>query len=195
MAPGIPGIPNDVQGPAPDAPFRRSPRCSDTSDAHGLHPPRSGPPWSIGSAQAASTACSPSVSTAVRISTICRSNAAAPGVAGGSVANPNQARSEILRLWTADFAKGQDLDPGDKAYVAQVAAARTGLSQVASDCLLQLAFKFDAVQADLHSVGTLVALAANMAGNADESRVIQYLNLASWRFLEHVKYHRLILIY
>jgi hypothetical protein len=32
MAPGIPGIPNDVQGPAPDAPFRRSPRCSDTSD-------------------------------------------------------------------------------------------------------------------------------------------------------------------
>ena len=43
--------------------------------------------------------------------------AAAPGVAGGSVANPNQARSEILRLWTADFAKGQDLDPGDKAYV------------------------------------------------------------------------------
>jgi hypothetical protein len=32
MAPGIPGIPNDVQGPAPDAPFRRSPRYSDTSD-------------------------------------------------------------------------------------------------------------------------------------------------------------------
>jgi hypothetical protein len=88
MAPGIPGIPNDVQGPAPDAPFRRSPRCSDTSDEpenlsyakhsilsdklltaytrHGVE--------SIGSAQAASTACSPSVSTAVRISTICRSN-------------------------------------------------------------------------------------------------------------------------
>ena len=56
--------------------------------------------------------------------------AAAPGVAGGSVANPNQARSEILRLWTAEFAKGQDLDPGDKAYVAQVVAARTSLSQV-----------------------------------------------------------------
>jgi hypothetical protein len=51
-------------------------------------------------------------------------------VAGGSVANPNQARSEILRLWTAEFAKGQDLDPGDKAYVAQVVAARTSLSQV-----------------------------------------------------------------
>jgi hypothetical protein len=35
-----------------------------------------------------------------------------------------------LRLWTAEFAKGQDLDPGDKAYVAQVVAARTSLSQV-----------------------------------------------------------------
>ena len=46
------------------------------------------------------------------------------------------------------------------------------------DCLMQLAFKFDAVQADLHSVGTLVALAANMADNADELRVIQYLNLS-----------------
>jgi hypothetical protein len=63
----------------------------------------------------------------------------------------------------------------------------------APDCLIQLAFKFDAVQADLHGIGTLVALAANMADNADESRVIQYLNLASWRFLEQVKYHRLIL--
>ena len=63
----------------------------------------------------------------------------------------------------------------------------------APDCLMQLAFKFDAVQADLHSVGTLVALAANMADNADELRVIQYLSLASWRFLEQVKYHRLIL--
>jgi len=38
-----------------------------------------------------------------------------------------------------------------------------------------------------------VALAANMADNTDELRVIQYLNLASWRFLEQVKYHRLIL--
>ena len=63
----------------------------------------------------------------------------------------------------------------------------------APDCLVQLAFKFDAVQADVHSIGTLVALAANMADNADEIRVIQYLNLASWRFLEQVKYHRLIL--
>ena len=31
----------------------------------------------------------------------------------------------------------------------------------APDCVIELAFKFDAVQADLHGVGTLVALAAN----------------------------------
>ena len=52
---------------------------------------------------------------------------ASAGAPGGAT-NPNQARSEILRLWTADFAKDQDLNPSDKAYVAQVVAARTGLS-------------------------------------------------------------------
>ena len=31
----------------------------------------------------------------------------------------------------------------------------------APDCVVELAFKFDAVQAELHSLGTLVALAAN----------------------------------
>ena len=147
MAPGIPGIPNDVQGPAPDAPFRRSPRCSDTSDepenlSYAKH--------SILSDKLLTAYTRHGVDAVVdRLSArgldrrqpigehrgqdidhLPIECAAAPGVAGGSVANPNQARSEILRLWTAEFAKGQDLDPGDKAYVAQVVAARTSLSQV-----------------------------------------------------------------
>ena len=63
----------------------------------------------------------------------------------------------------------------------------------ASDCVIELAFKFDAVQADLHGIGTLVALAANVTDHADELRVIQQLSLASRRFLEQLKYHRLIL--
>ena len=63
----------------------------------------------------------------------------------------------------------------------------------APDCVMELAFKFDAVQADLHSLGTLVALAANVTDHADELRVIQQLSLASRRFLEQLKYHRLIL--
>ena len=63
----------------------------------------------------------------------------------------------------------------------------------APDCVIELAFKFDAVKADLHGVGTLVALAANVTDHADELRVIQQLSLASRRFLEQLKYHRLIL--
>ena len=63
----------------------------------------------------------------------------------------------------------------------------------APDCVIELAFKFDAVQADVHGVGTLVALAANVTDHADELRVIQQLSLASQRFLEQLKYHRLIL--
>jgi hypothetical protein len=51
-------------------------------------------------------------------------NPAAPGGA-----NSNQSRAEILRLWTADFRDNQDLSASDKAYVAQVVAARTGMSQ------------------------------------------------------------------
>jgi hypothetical protein len=63
----------------------------------------------------------------------------------------------------------------------------------APDCLIELAFKFDAVQSDLHTIGTLVGLAANMADKTDELRVMHYLSLASWGFLEQLKYHRLIL--
>jgi hypothetical protein len=63
----------------------------------------------------------------------------------------------------------------------------------APDCVIELAFKFDAVQADLHGIGTLVALAVNVPDHANELRVIQQLNLASQHFLEQLKYHRLIL--
>ena len=38
-----------------------------------------------------------------------------------------------------------------------------------------------------------MALAANVTDHADELRVIQQLSLASRRFLEQLKYHRLIL--
>jgi hypothetical protein len=43
--------------------------------------------------------------------------------------NPGQLRAEVLRLWTAVFHDNQDLSATDKSYVAQVVAARTGLSQ------------------------------------------------------------------
>jgi hypothetical protein len=54
-------------------------------------------------------------------------NAAAPS--GANAGNPGQTRAEVSRLWTADFRADQDLSAGDRAYVAQLVAARTGLSQ------------------------------------------------------------------
>ena len=56
-------------------------------------------------------------------------NAAAGGAASPTQNNFNQAPAEVLRLWTADFRDGQDLTPSDRTYVAQLVAARTGLSQ------------------------------------------------------------------
>ena len=41
----------------------------------------------------------------------------------------NQSRAEVLRLWTASFQANQDLSAADRTYVAQVVAARTGMSQ------------------------------------------------------------------
>ena len=81
------------------------------------------------------------------------------------------------------------LSIGDDVYGLVTAQPGT----YAPDCVIELAFKFDAVQADLHGVGTLVALAANVTDHADELRVIQRLSLAARGFIEQLKYHRLIL--
>jgi hypothetical protein len=43
--------------------------------------------------------------------------------------NPNQLRTEVLRLWTSDFHETYDLSVANKMYVAQVVAAGAGLSQ------------------------------------------------------------------
>ena len=52
-----------------------------------------------------------------------------PIPAGPSGANSNQSRAEVLRLWTASFQGNQDPSAADRTYVAQVVAARTGMSQ------------------------------------------------------------------
>jgi hypothetical protein len=97
-------------------------------------------------------------------------------------------------LTPADYQSFQDLDVkmlsvGDDLYALMTTRAETN----APDCLMQLAFKFDAVQADLHRIRTLVGIAASMTDNADEMRVIRQLNLAAWGFIEQLKFHRLIL--
>ena len=59
------------------------------------------------------------------IDTLMRSDAGAPPPA----ANAGDSRAELLRLFTSSVAKGNDLKPADRTYVARVVAARTGLSQ------------------------------------------------------------------
>ena len=54
------------------------------------------------------------------------SNGANSPTAGNT--NPNQTRAEVLRLWTASFRDNDNLGGPDKAYVAHVVAARTGMS-------------------------------------------------------------------
>jgi hypothetical protein len=44
-------------------------------------------------------------------------------------ANSGQMRAEVLRLWASSFHDNQDLSAPDKAYVARLVSARTGLSQ------------------------------------------------------------------
>jgi hypothetical protein len=56
-------------------------------------------------------------------------DAANPPPAAATRTNSGQSRAEVLRLWTASFHDNQDLSATDKAYVAQVVAVRTGLSQ------------------------------------------------------------------
>jgi hypothetical protein len=57
------------------------------------------------------------------------SSPGAGNLATPSGTNPTQSRAEVLRLWSASFQDNQDLSTTDKTYVAQVVAARTGMSQ------------------------------------------------------------------
>jgi len=43
--------------------------------------------------------------------------------------NPSDTRAEMVRLFTSSFRTGNEMNSGDRTYVAKVVAARTGLSQ------------------------------------------------------------------
>jgi hypothetical protein len=60
-----------------------------------------------------------------------RSDQAPAGAATASGADTM--RAEMSRLWTASFQGTNDLNAADRAYVARVVAARTGLSQAEAD--------------------------------------------------------------
>jgi len=54
---------------------------------------------------------------------------AAPMARGNTAIGNAHLRSEIVRLWTADFRNGDDLSAADRDYVAQAVVALTGKSQ------------------------------------------------------------------
>jgi len=100
--------------------------------------------------------------------------------------------ANVLNL--ADYQSFYDLNLnmlpiGDNLYAL---TARQPKAQ-GPNCVIDLALKFDAVKADLRNIGTLVGIAASMTDSADESRVIRYLSVVAWEFLEQLKYHRLTL--
>jgi hypothetical protein len=61
-----------------------------------------------------------------RTTTPAADNSAA--VNAGNTAAQSNTRAEILRLWKADFRKDADFPSSDRTYLAQVVAARTGIS-------------------------------------------------------------------
>lgn len=52
-----------------------------------------------------------------------------PNDPAGQGLQSSDPRPEMIRLFTADFSAGNDLNTADRTYVAKVVAARTGLSQ------------------------------------------------------------------
>jgi hypothetical protein len=55
---------------------------------------------------------------------------AAPAAAGS---DPSANRAEVGRLFVRDLSKGRDFSPADRAYLSQVVAQRTGMSQADAD--------------------------------------------------------------
>jgi len=64
----------------------------------------------------------------VYVDRLFRSDAAATP-AGGAVPSNENARAEVLRLWTSSFGENSDLAAADRVYVARLVAAQTGMNQ------------------------------------------------------------------
>ena len=82
-----------------------------------------------GATQAATSAASRAGPMDGYVDTLMRSDSPAAQNAG----NAQDARGEMVRLFTSSFRNGSDLKPADREYVAKVVAARTGLSQSDAD--------------------------------------------------------------
>ena len=80
------------------------------------------------SPQGTASATAPTPAAANESATPANPNQPATSAAAG-LPNAGRTRAEVLRLWTADFHSDRDLTASDRAYVTQIVAAHTGLSQ------------------------------------------------------------------
>jgi hypothetical protein len=64
----------------------------------------------------------------VYVDRLFRTDAAAASTPGATTSS-DAAKAEVLRLWTSSFGENADLAAPDRAYVARLVAAQTGLSQ------------------------------------------------------------------
>jgi hypothetical protein len=78
-----------------------------------------------GATQAAASAASQVGPMDGYVDTLLRSDSPAAQNAGSA----QEARGEMVRLFTSSFRNGSELKPADREYVSKVVAARTGLSQ------------------------------------------------------------------
>ena len=78
-----------------------------------------------GATQAAASAASQVGPMDGYVDTLLRSDSPAAQNAGSA----QEARGEMVRLFTSSFRNGSELKPADREYISKVVAARTGLSQ------------------------------------------------------------------
>ena len=62
-----------------------------------------------------------------------RADPAQAGAVSPAAGGADTMRAEIARLWTSSFRQGNDLSAADRAYVARMVAARTGLPQAEAE--------------------------------------------------------------
>jgi hypothetical protein len=82
-----------------------------------------------GATASAATRAQDGGATAGYVDHLLRADPAAPAPTGATAGDNSDVRGELTRLLATSFRDRKDLKPDDRAYLSQVVARRTGLSQ------------------------------------------------------------------
>jgi hypothetical protein len=86
-----------------------------------------------GAAQGATAAAAQFSPADLYVDKLFRSDKAAAQPASQPASDNSATRSEVLRMWTSSFGEAGDLPAADRAYIAQLVASRTSLSQAEAE--------------------------------------------------------------